>query len=92
MSVVLSEEALHQAVHTHLAHGAMACDDAFTEALCAQFAPPPELPALQPAASPPEAVPMWPELQRPGLAGALYGGAIVAALVLSHAFASGWLP
>lgn len=35
---------LDQAVHAHMAHGAMACDDPLTECLCQQMAPQAALP------------------------------------------------
>ncbi len=54
------------------------------------MAPTPELPD-QAAKSGPELVPMWPELQAPGRWAMAYGGAIVAALLASHAYARGWL-
>lgn len=81
--------ALDHAVHTHLAHPAMGCDDAYTEALCSAFAPQPDLPDDTAPGSTPE--PMWPELQAPGRWALIYGAAIVAALGLSHACAAGWL-
>lgn len=78
--------ALDHAMHAHMAHGAMACDDPLTECLCAELAPQPDLPS--PA---PEVVPMWPELQRPGPWALVYAATLGGALLASHAVARGWL-
>ena len=78
--------ALDHAVHAHMAHGAMACDDPLTECLCSELAPQPDLPDQAP-----EAVPMWPELQAPGRWAAIYGATFALAILASHLYAS-WGP
>lgn len=78
--------ALDHAVHAHMAHGAMACDDPLTECLYAELAPQPDLPE-----GTPEVVRMWPELQAPGRWALVYGAVFAGTLLLSHAYAAGWL-
>lgn len=82
--------ALDHAVHAHMAHGAMACDDPLTECLYSELVPSPELPDPAPETVP-ELVPMWPELQAPGRWALVYGAVFLAVLLGSHAYARGWL-
>lgn len=80
--------ALDHAVHAHLAHPAMGCDDAYTEALCSAFAPQPDLP--DDAAAGPPLEPMWGlERSAPWTMALLYALALLLGLLGHHL--AGWV-
>lgn len=82
--------ALDHAVHAHMAHPAMGCDDAYTEALCNAFAPQPDLPDLPDKdAAGPQLEQMWGlERSAPWAMALLYALALLLGLLGHHL--AGW--